>query len=354
MEQYIEVNGRRIGPGQPTYIIAEMSGNHNQNFEDAVKILHSARDAGADAIKLQTYTPDTMTIDCDNEHFQLGEGTIWAGRNLYELYGEAHTPWEWQPKLQTIAHEIGLDFLSTAYDSTAVDFLESLDVPVFKIASFENIDLPLLRKIARTGKPIIMSTGMATLADIEEGVRTIEEAGGTQLALLKCTSAYPAAPEEMNLRSIPHLAETYPLPIGLSDHTLSTSVPIAAVALGACIVEKHVTNSRSEPGPDSAFSLEPDEFKVMVDGIRTTEQALGRISYGVNEREAHSLVFRRSLFVVKEVKRGERFTEDNVRSIRPGYGMRTRYLEEVLGRSATKDIGRGTPLSWGLVGGVPQ
>jgi N-acetylneuraminate synthase len=350
MNQFIEVKGRHIGSGYPVYIIAEMSANHNQDFDQAVKIIEAAKEAGTDAIKLQTYTPDTLTIDCDKEHFHIGEGTIWEGRNLYDLYGEAYTPWDWQPRLQEIANDLGLDLFSTSFDETAVDFLEEMDVPVYKIASFELVDLPLLRRIAQTGNPIIMSTGMATLAEVDEAVRTIREAGGEQLALLKCTSAYPSPAEEMNLCTIPHLAEAFNVPAGLSDHTLDIAVPVAAVALGACIVEKHFTLSRDVPGPDSAFSLEPGEFKAMVEAVRTTEKALGTVHYGVSEREASSRVFRRSLFVVEDIKAGEVFTPENVRSIRPGYGLHTRYLDDVLGRRATRDVERGTPLSWNLIG----
>lgn len=350
MNDFIEINGRRIGPGEPVYIIAEMSANHNQDFDRAVKIVETAKDVGADAIKLQTYKPDTMTIDCEKEHFRIGEGTIWEGRNLYDLYGEAYTPWDWQPRLKDIAKELGLDLFSTPFDETAVDFLEEMGVPVYKVASFENVDLPLLRRIALTGKPIIMSTGMSSLAEIDEAIRTIREAGGDQLALLKCTSAYPAPPEEMNLRTIPHLAEAFGLPTGLSDHTLGCPMPVAAVAVGACIVEKHFTLSRDEPGADSAFSMEPHEFKAMVEGVRTVEKALGTVQYGVGEREASSRVFRRSLFVVIDTETGERFTSENVRSIRPGYGLHTRHLDDILGRQATQDIERGTPLTWDLVG----
>lgn len=348
MRSYIEIENRHIGLCKPTYIIAEMSANHNQDFDQAVKILEAAKKAGADAIKLQTYTPDTLTIDSDNECFKI-KGTIWEGKNLYELYGEAYTPWEWQPKLKEVANGLGLDFFSTPFDPTAVDFLENMGVPAYKVASFELVDLPLLRKIAKTGKPIIMSTGMANLAEIDEAVRTIRKAGGNQLALLKCTSAYPASAEEMNLRTIPHLSQAFGLPTGLSDHTLDIAVAVAAVALGACIVEKHFTLSRDIPGPDSAFSLKPDEFKAMVDAIRTAEKALGEIHYGVSEREVKSRVFRRSLFVVQDIKTGEPFTEKNVRSIRPGHGLPPKYLEDVLGRRAAKDIARGTPLAWGLI-----
>jgi pseudaminic acid synthase len=351
MSNFIEINARSIGPGYPVCIVAEMSANHNQEFEQAVEIIEAAKEAGADAVKLQTYTPDTLTIDCSNKYFCIGKGTIWECRNLYDLYSEACMPWEWQPRLKAIANEIGLDLFSTAYDHTAVDFLETMGVPAYKIASFEIVDLLLLRRVAQTGKPIIMSTGMATLAEVNEAVRTLREAGANQLALLKCTSAYPALPEEMNLLTIPHLAEAFDVPVGLSDHTLGIAVPVAAVALGACIIEKHFTLSRDIPGPDSAFSLEPPEFKEMVEAIRTAEKALGEVRYRVGEREAKSRrVFRRSLFVVKDVKEGEMFTEENVRSIRPGYGLHTRHLDEVMGRRAVKDIARGTPLTWNLVG----
>lgn len=346
----IEINGRSIGPGKPIYIIAEMSANHDQDFDQAVRILHAAKEAGADAVKLQTYTPDTLTIPSDREYFRIGGGTLWDGRTLYDLYSEAYMPWEWQPKLKAIAEEIGIDLFSTAYDPSAVDFLEEMGVPVHKVASFENVDIPLIQKMARTGKPLIISTGMATLGEIEEAVQSARSAGATQIALLKCTSAYPAPPEEMNLRTIPHLAEAFHVPVGLSDHTLGIVVPIAAVALGACIIEKHFTLSRDIPGPDSAFSLEPHEFKAMVEAIRTAEKALGEVHYGVSEREAKSRVFRRSLFVVKDVKAGEAFTEENVRSIRPGYGLPPKCLRDVLRRRAVRDIRRGTPLTWNMVG----
>jgi len=344
----IQINQRCLGPGRPVYIIAEMSANHRQSFEQAVRIIEASKQAGADAVKLQTYTPDTMTIDCDNEYFRI-EGTIWEGQKLYDLYREAFTPWDWQPKLKKIAEGLGLDLFSTPFDSTAVDFLESMGVSAHKIASFEIVDLPLLRKIAKTGKPIIMSTGMATLAEIDEAVQTIREAGGTQLALLKCTSAYPASPEEMNLHTIPHLAEAFDVPAGLSDHTLDQAVPVAAVALGASIIEKHIALSRADGGPDSAFSLEPHEFMAMVKAIRIAEEALGKVHYGVNEREAKSRVFRRSLFVVTDIRKGEEFSEENIKSIRPAYGLHTRYLSDVIGRRAATNISKGTPLTWDLV-----
>jgi pseudaminic acid synthase len=347
--QSFEINQRPIGPSYPTYIIAELSANHNQNFDRAVTLVRAAKDAGADAIKLQTFTPDTITIQSDKEYFRIGGGTCWDGRSLYDLYGEAYAPWEWQPKLKALANDLGLDLFSSPFDETAVDFLEKMEVPAYKIASFEIVDLPLIRRVAQTDKPIIMSTGMATLAEIEEAVGAAREAGCKQLALLKCTSAYPALPEELDLRTIPHMAQAFNVPTGLSDHTMGIAVAAASVALGACIIEKHFTLTRSEPGPDSAFSLEPHEFKAMVEAVRTTEKALGAVRYGASQHEANSRKFRRSLFVVQDVKAGEVFTAENVRSIRPGHGLHTRYVAEVIGRHAGRDIERGTPLTWELV-----
>ena len=345
----LNISGKEIGEGRTTYIIAEMSANHNQEFAQAVNLIHAAKEAGADAVKLQTYTPDTLTIDSDLEYFQVSGGSLWDGRNLYELYKEAYTPWEWQPKLKQVANELELDLFSTPFDATAVDFLEEMKVPAYKIASFELVDLPLIRCVAKTGKPIIMSTGMATLSEINEAVHTAREAGAKQIALLKCNSAYPAPPEDMNLRTIPHLAKAFGVPTGLSDHTLGIAVPVAAVAIGACIIEKHFTLSRNIPGPDSAFSLEPHEFKAMVDAIRIAEKALGEVSYAVMERELASRSLRRSLFVVKNIQAGELYTTDNVCSIRPGHGLHTRYLNLVLGKHATCDIIVGTPLTWNLI-----
>jgi pseudaminic acid synthase len=349
MDLIIEIAGRKIGRGYPTYIVAEMSANHHQNFERAAEILKAAKECGADAVKLQTYTPDTITIDCRNEYFQIGKGTIWEGRHLYDLYGEAYTPWEWQPKLKEIADALGLDLFSSPFDHTAVDFLEKMEVPAYKIASFELVDLPLIRRVAQTGKPLIMSTGMAALAEIDEAVHTAREAGATQIALLKCTSAYPAPPEEMNLRTIPHLSEAFQVPVGLSDHTLGIAIPVAAVALGACMVEKHFTLSRSIPGPDSSFSLEPDEFKTMVEAIRTAEKSFGSVSYTATEQEAASRVFRRSLFVVQDMKAGDRFSEQNLRSIRPGMGLPPKYYDTLLGKPVKKDVKKGTPVRWDLI-----
>jgi pseudaminic acid synthase len=349
MPTEIKIGERAIGEGHPAYVIAEMSANHHQDFDKAVRIVEAAKNAGADAVKLQTYTPDTITLRSNKEQFRIAGGTLWDGRNLYELYGEAYTPWEWQPRLKKAANDLGLDLFSSPFDESAVDFLEKMNVPAYKLASLELVDIPLIERMARTGKPLIMSTGMATIEEIEEAVRTARRAGASQVALLKCTSAYPAPAEEMNLRTIPELMRRFNVPVGLSDHTMGVTAPVAAVALGACIIEKHLSLSRSDPGPDSAFSLEPQEFKAMVDAVRVTEKALGEIHFGVSAKEASVQTFRRSLFVVQDVKRGERFTKQNVRSIRPGHGLHTRHLAEILGQSATRDIERGTPLSWDLV-----
>jgi pseudaminic acid synthase len=348
MNREIILGSKKIGLNHPVYIVAEMSANHSQDFQRAVEIIKEAKAAGADAIKLQTYRPDTITIDCNNDYFRI-KGTIWQGKNLYQLYTEAYTPWDWQPKLKAIANDLDIDLFSTAYDLTAVDFLEKMGVPAHKVASFEIVDVPLIQKMARTGKPLIMSTGMASLGEIEEAVKAARSAGATQIALLKCTSAYPAPLEEMNLRTIPHLSEAFGVPVGLSDHTLGTTAPVAAVALGACIIEKHLTLSRKISSPDSAFSLEPEEFKEMVEGVRTAEKSLGDTYYGVTKREQATRAYRRSLFAVKDMELGEVFTEENVRSIRPAHGLHPRYLELILGKRATKKIEKGTPMTWELV-----
>ena len=350
----ILIRDRRVGTGWPVYVIAELSANHHQDIGQALRLIRAAKEAGADAVKLQTYTPDTMTIACDGEPFRIRGGTLWDGRLLHDLYAEAHTPWEWHGPLQSAARELGLDFFSTAFDSTAVDFLESLNVPVHKIASFELVDLPLIRKMAATGKPLILSTGMASLGEIEEAVDAARSAGCRQLALLKCTSAYPAPPEEMHLRTIPDLMARFQVPVGLSDHTMGTTAPVAAVALGACVVEKHLTLSRATPGPDAAFSLEPGEFTEMVRAIRSTEAALGRVNYSSGGDEMKSRAFRRSLFVVEDVPAGTTLTANHVRSIRPSDGLPPRHYDEVLGRRARQAIRRGTPLSWDLLTEEPK
>lgn len=345
----MRIDHRQVGPGNPVYIVAELSANHNQSFERAVQIVKAAKGAGADAIKLQTYTADTITMRSDAELFRVKGGTIWDGKRLHDLYAEASTPWEWHPRLQQVAAEIGLDFFSSPFDHSAIDFLETLNVPAYKIASPEIVDLPLIERAARTRKPLIISTGMATQEEISEALQTARRHGADQIALLKCTSAYPARTEDMNLRAIPELARAFQVPIGLSDHTLGIAVPVTAVALGACIIEKHLTLSRSDGGPDSAFSLEPEEFRAMVDAVRVTEKALGAAQIGPAPSEAPSRNFRRSLFVVENIRCGEVFSSDNVRSIRPASGLPTRHLREIIGKRCTRDVERGTPLAWDMV-----
>lgn len=350
MKSEIEINGRNIGPGHPVYIVAELSANHGQDLNRAVETIHAMKEAGADAVKLQTYTPDTMTINCDRAEFRIGKGSPWEGKMLYELYGEAFTPWEWHPTLQKTAEDLGLAFFSTPFDTSAVDFLEGMHVPAHKIASFELTDIPLIRKIASTQKPVILSTGMGGEAEIEDALAMIQEEGNDRCILLKCTSAYPAAPNQMNLRTIPDMRERFGVPVGLSDHSLEMAVPVAAVALGACMIEKHFCLSRKDKGPDTAFSLEPKEFRAMADAVRSAEQALGNPSYGpADEKERASLAFRRSLFATGNIAAGEPLTEQNVRSIRPAGGLPPKELPKVLGHRAKKDIERGTPLSWDLI-----
>ena len=350
MTCFINIHGRCIGGAHPVYFVAEVSANHNQDFDHAVRIIEAAKEAGADAVKLQTYTADTITISSERECFRIKGGTLWDGRTMYDLYQEASTPWEWQPRLKSLCEELGLDLFSSAFDPSAVDFLEDMGVPAHKIASPELVDVPLIQKMARTGKPLILSTGMATIEEIEEAVMAARNAGATQLALLRCTSAYPAPPEEMNLRSIPDLMQRFEVPVGLSDHTPGIAVSVAATALGASLIEKHLTLSRADGGPDSAFSLEPLEFKTLVETVRIAEKALGKVQYGPTPREVTMRAYRRSLFVVRHVKKGEVFTSENVRSIRPADGLHPRHLTDVIGRHAAGDIERGTPLTWELVG----
>ena len=349
MVEEILIGDRRVGRNHPTYLVAEMSANHLQDFDRAAEIVHAAHEAGADAVKLQTYTADTLTIDSDRKPFIIGSSSPWEGRRLHELYQEAATPWEWQPKLKEIAEGLGLDLFSTPFDATAVDFLEEMGVPAYKIASFEIVDLDLIRRVAETGKPLILSTGMATIEEIEEAVSAARQTGNDQLVILKCTSAYPAPPEEMHLLAIPELERAFQVPVGLSDHTLGIAVPVAAVVLGARLIEKHLTLSRDDPGPDSSFSLEPHEFRQMAEAVRAAERALGRAEFGAGELESSSRAFRRSLFVVQDVAAGEAFTADNVRSIRPADGLAPKHLTAVLGRRAARKVSRGTPLSWDLI-----
>ncbi len=346
----LKISERDIGEGSPAFIIAELSANHNQKFDLAVETIKAAKEAGADAIKLQTYTPDTITIDCDNEYFQIKQGTLWDGKTLYQLYREAFTPWEWQPKLKKFAEDLGLLCFSSPFDNTAVDFLEQIAVPAYKVASFEITDIQLIEHIASKGKPVIISTGVAALCDIEEAINACKRMGNTQIALLKCTSAYPAPLEEMNLRTIPNLAETFNAVVGLSDHTLSISVPAASVALGASILEKHFILDRKSGGPDAAFSMEPEEFKAMVNAVRDVEKALGTVSYTLSDKTMKSREFSRSLFVIKDMKTGEVLTGENVKSIRPGFGLQPKHLNDILGRKISKDVKKGTPLNWFLIG----
>ena len=343
-----QVNNRCIGPGNPTYMIAEMSGNHAGSLERAKEIIHAAKENGADCIKIQTYTPDTLTIDCHNQYFRVQGGT-WKGENLYGLYGKAYTPWEWQPLLKEEADKIGIDFLSTPFDKTSVDFLEEMGLSFYKIASFEMIDLPLLRYVAEKGKPIIVSTGMGSLEEIKEAVETVTRVGNRQLALLKCSSVYPADPGQMNLATIKDLQERFPFPIGLSDHSMGSLSATTAVALGASIIEKHFCISREIDNPDASFSMTPGEFKQMVTDIRNVEAALGQPAYGVSGQEESSMIFRRSVFVVKDMAAGEKFAEDNVRIIRPGFGVKPKYLPDILTMRAGVSMERGTPVSFDTV-----
>ena len=349
MNKKMLFNGREIGVGAPVYFIAELSANHNQSFERAIDLIKAAKSAGADAVKIQTYTADTITIDSDTPYFRVGGGTIWDGLTLHKLYKEAFTPWEWQADLKMFAESLGLGFLSTPFDATAVKFLEDIGVQSYKIASAELIDIPLLSCVGATRKPVLMSCGMARLAEIDEAVKTLKEAGNKDLVLLKCTTAYPSPPEEMNLRTLEHMARTFDLPVGLSDHSMGYAVTIAAISIGACVVEKHLTMSRSDGGPDSAFSMEPKEFAEMVKTARLTERALGMIQYGPTASEEATSKYRKSLFVCEDIAPGEVFTEKNIRSIRPGAGLHTRYYAEVLGKKARFAISRGLPLSWEMI-----
>ncbi len=348
-QEKIQIGNRFIGEGEPTYIVAEMSANHLQDYDRAEAIIRAAKEAGADAVKLQTYTADTITMDCDNEYFQIAQGTIWDGTTFYKLYQEAFTPWEWQPKLMKLANDLGMDCFSSPFDFTAVDFMEEIKMPAYKIASFEIRDIPLIRKIAKLGKPVIMATGIAHLEDIERAVKTCLEEGNGQIILLKCTSTYPSPYEDMNIRVIPHMAEAFGCMTGLSDHSMGCAVAVASVALGARMVEKHFTLSRADGGPDAAFSMEPAEFKRMVEEIRIVEKALGKVTYRLTEKQERSREEGRSLFVTQDMKAGEIFTSENMRSIRPAFGMAPVHYEEVLGKKARCDISRGTPMEWKYV-----
>lgn len=343
-----EIAGRPIGAGHPPYVVAELSGNHNGDLGRALALVEMAKEAGADAVKLQTYTADTITIDHDSPEFTIS-GTLWDGRSLHELYDEAHTPWDWHPALLDKAREVGITMFSAPFDDTAIAFLESLDVPAYKIASFEAVDLPLIAQVAATGKPMIISTGMANLDEIGEAVDTARKAGCPDLVLLHCVSGYPTPADESNLRTMADLAKRFDTTVGLSDHTLGTAVSVAAVGLGAALIEKHVTLSRADGGPDSSFSLEPDELALLVSSCRDAWDALGDVNYNRKESESGNAMFRRSLYAVSDIAAGEVLTKDHVRSIRPGFGLAPKHLPDLLGRQAKQAIPRGTAMSWDLV-----
>lgn len=345
----LKIGNRFIGDDEKVFVIAELSANHNQDFNIAIESIKAIKECGADAVKLQTYTPDTITIDSDKEFFQIKQGTIWDGATLYKLYQKAFTPWEWQPKLKQYAEKLGLICFSSPFDFSAVDFLESINVPAYKVASFEIVDLPLIEYIASKKKPIIISTGIATEDEIKEAIETCRKVGNDDIVLLKCTSEYPAPIEEANLSAINYLKEKYNVIVGLSDHTLGVDVAIASVTLGAKVIEKHFIIDRNIGGPDSSFSLEPNEFKQMVESIRNVEKAIGKPNFELNEKIKRSRKFARSLFVVKDIEKGEILTNDNVRSIRPNYGLAPKYLKDVLGKKAKAKIEKGTPLTWDLI-----
>jgi pseudaminic acid synthase len=346
----IVVGSHTIGDGHPPFVIAEMSGNHNQSLERALAIVDAVARAGAHALKLQTYTAETMTLDIDHGQFRIEEpGSLWKGQSLYRLYQTAHTPWEWHEPIFARCRAQGMVAFSSPFDATAVDFLERLDVPCYKIASFENTDHALLRKVATTGKPVIVSTGMATAGEVEEAVRVVRDEGNGDIVLLKCTSSYPAPAADTHLMTIPHMRELFGCPVGLSDHTLGIGVAVASVAVGATVIEKHFTLSRSEGGVDAMFSLEESELRMLVEESRRAWEAIGEVHYGPTPAEKDSRRFRRSLYVVRDIARGERFGPENVRAIRPGFGLTPRYLDLVLGRRAARDVTRGTPLTWDLL-----
>ena len=345
-----KIGGRMIGKNHPPFIIAEMSGNHNQSLERALEIVAAAAKSGAHALKIQTYTPDTMTLDLDEREFHISDPeSLWTGTSLYKLYGQAYTPWEWHKPIFDRAHELGMIPFSTPFDDTAVDFLESLDVPCYKIASFENTDIPLIRRVAATGKPLIISTGMASVAELDETVRAARQAGCKDLVLLKCTSTYPATADNTNILTIPHLRDLFDCEVGLSDHTLGVGVSVASVALGATVIEKHFTLNRADGGVDSAFSMEPAEMAQLVLESERAWQSLGQVSYGTTEAEIKSLQYRRSLYVVKDLKAGDVLTHDNVRAIRPGLGIATKYIDVVIGKTVKQNVTRGTAMSWAIL-----
>ena len=349
MNKQFKIGSKTVGENAPAFIVAEISGNHNQDYNRAVEIIHAAKEAGADAVKLQTYTADTITINCDDPIFQINEGTIWDGRTLYDLYQEAYTPWDWQPRIMEEATKLGMECFSSPFDFTSVDFLEEMNVPAYKIASYEINDIPLIRKVAKLHKPIIFATGIAYPEDIRLALDVCKQEGNEDIFLLKCVSSYPTPYEEVHLNIIPTLAKTYGCLTGLSDHTMGTAVAVGSIALGAKMVEKHLTLRRSDGGPDSAFSMEPEEFEKMVQDIRIVEKALGSSEYKLTKTQELEHGGSRSLFVVKDIAAGEILTPDNIRSIRPGDGLHTKHYEEILGRQAAFNLKKGTPLKWELL-----
>ncbi|HEX7063579.1 MAG TPA: pseudaminic acid synthase [Bacillales bacterium] len=349
MHDSITIEGKKIGPDHKPFIIAEMSGNHNQSLEKALRIVEAAAEAGADALKLQTYTADTMTLDIDEGDFFIDDpSNLWQGESLYKLYQKAYTPWKWHQPIFRRCRELGLIPFSTPFDASAVDFLEDLDVPCYKIASFENTDIPLIQKVASTGKPLIISTGMATAGELDETVRAAREAGCQDLILLKCTSTYPATPENTNLLTIPHIQELFQCHVGLSDHTMGVGVGVASVTLGATVIEKHFTTSRAEGGVDAEFSMEPAEMRSLILETERAWQSLGHVSYGPSESEQASLKHRRSLYITEDLEAGQPLTKENVRAIRPGNGLAPKFYEQLLGKSVNQAVKKGTPVSWDL------
>ncbi len=351
--QKIQIHGKTIiGADAPVYIIAEMSANHAGSLERAKEIIHAAKESGADCIKIQTYTPDTITMDCDNEYFRIKSG-IWAGENLYRLYAKAYTPWEWQPQLKEEADKAGIDFLSAPFDPSAADFLEKIGIEFYKIASFELVDIPLIEYVASKGRPVILSTGMASLAEMEEAVQAVYRQGNRQLALLRCASAYPAVSDEMNLRTMQNMAETFQVPVGLSDHSMGSVAAVTAVALGSKIIEKHFCLSREIENPDASFSMTPQEFCQMVQDVRQAEKAVGCVKYGCADQEKPNLAFRKSIFAAEDIQKGQKLTRENIRIIRPGYGLAPKYFSKILGQTALRDIRKGTPVQFEMAGEKP-
>ncbi len=349
LKKVISLGNKKIGEGQPCFIVAEMSGNHKQDIRRAYKIIDAAVEAGVDAVKLQTYTPDTLTINCNKKWFRIGKTNSWAGQTLYDLYKTAYTPWDWQPKLKAYADKKGILLFSTPFDVTAVNFLEEMDVVIYKVASFESIDLELLKRIGKTRKPVLLSRGLTAPSDIKFAVDTLHKSGAPAVVVLQCVSSYPATLDQMHLADIPDIKRRFKTLAGLSDHSLGLTASITAVAKGACVIEKHFTLSRKDGGPDYAFSLEPNEMKELVKTIREIETAIGKVSYTPDKRESENIVFRRSLFAVTDIKKGEKLNQKNIRSIRPGYGLMPKYLNKVLGKTAKVNIEYGTPLSWEII-----